>query len=289
MLNRRTALTVLAASLLPQAQAYCYYDVYGYYRCTGLSNPARIGIGIAVVILGLVVICLAGWYRRRRIASINKSFTTQGGQQPYQPGYYPPQQGQQYYGSPQPGPYGEWQPAPGTQYPPNAYTGAPPSSGPGTYAPPPGPPTQRNYVSLALTWLSRAFILLEVPSLILACPLCRFSRIPMVRRCILVPHRNPPSRIPQQMFKEFDLHRSRHCCTRSSFLPRHCFDSLHPLPNSPLTTIGPLSIIRLAENQTDFCTCLCVYWDHLMRQRFVSIFSLNLSISRYSSFECEGI
>ncbi|KAG8910813.1 hypothetical protein FRC01_006116 [Tulasnella sp. 417] len=98
-----------------------------------------------IVILGLLVICLAGWYRQRRIARINKSFITQGGQQPYQPGYYPPQQGQ-HYGSPQPGPYGQWQPAPGTQYPPNAYTGEP-NSGPGNYAPPPGAPpqTQTNY------------------------------------------------------------------------------------------------------------------------------------------------
>ncbi|KAG8904246.1 hypothetical protein FRC01_008815, partial [Tulasnella sp. 417] len=94
----------------------------------------------------LLVICLAGWYRQRRIARINKSFITPGGQQPYQPGYYPPQQQGQYYGSPQPGPHGQWQPAPGTQYPPNAYTGEP-NSGPGNYAPPPGAPpqTQTNY------------------------------------------------------------------------------------------------------------------------------------------------
>ncbi|KAG9039165.1 hypothetical protein FS837_001032, partial [Tulasnella sp. UAMH 9824] len=92
----------------------------------------------------ILIICLAGWYRRRRITTINKSFIVQPGQQPYQPGY-PPQQGQPY-GSPQPGPYGQWQPAPGTQYPPNAYTGEF-NRGPGSYAPPSGAPpqTQTNY------------------------------------------------------------------------------------------------------------------------------------------------
>lgn len=123
-----------------------------------------------IVILGILIICLAGWYRRRRITTINKAFIVQPGQQPYQPGYYPPQQGQPY-GSPQPGQYGQWQPSPGTQYPPNAYTGEY-NNGPGTYAPPPGGPPQTNYVSLAPTWLNGGSTLFEAPLLILTCPLC---------------------------------------------------------------------------------------------------------------------
>lgn len=87
------------------------------------------------VVCGVILILGLALLRRRRVQAVNKAYALQaqqGGQQPYQPGYYPPGGQQPYqpnsgYG-PQPGYHPE-------TYQPNTYqpTGA-------SFAPPAGPP-----------------------------------------------------------------------------------------------------------------------------------------------------
>lgn len=45
--------------------ATCYSYYYGYYDCNGLSTGARAGIGIAIAVGILALICLMGYLRKR--------------------------------------------------------------------------------------------------------------------------------------------------------------------------------------------------------------------------------
>ncbi|KAG8926552.1 hypothetical protein FRC01_008698 [Tulasnella sp. 417] len=130
-------IALLSVAFLPQALArYCYYDRYGYRRCSGLSPGARAGIGIAIAAASLVLLCLAFWLRRRRIRRANQAFIVRGGQQPYQPGFHQSNQpeSRQPYGS-----YMGQQPgSPQTQYPAAVHT--PTGHHQGPYAAPPGSP-----------------------------------------------------------------------------------------------------------------------------------------------------
>ncbi|KAG8951483.1 hypothetical protein FRC04_006015 [Tulasnella sp. 424] len=139
MTRNIAAIALLSSAFLPQALASCYVDRYGRRRCSGLSNGARIGIGIAIAVVGLLVLCFAAWLRRRQMRRANKAFIVHGGQQPYQPGFNQPNQPV----SRQPiGGYKNQQPGTtGTQYPAAAHTPINHSTGgPGTFNPPPGPP-----------------------------------------------------------------------------------------------------------------------------------------------------
>ncbi|KAG8950808.1 hypothetical protein FRC00_007527 [Tulasnella sp. 408] len=137
MTRNIAAIALLLSAFLPQASArYCYYDRYGYRRCSGLSPGARAGIGIAIGGAFLVLLLLAAWIRRRRVQRANKAFIVQGGQQPYQPGFQSNQPVSQPYG----GYMNQKSGAPQTQYPAAAHTPTGRSTGPGMYTPPPGPP-----------------------------------------------------------------------------------------------------------------------------------------------------
>ncbi|EPS97929.1 hypothetical protein FOMPIDRAFT_161299 [Fomitopsis schrenkii] len=123
---------------------YCVDNGRGYEECSVLSPGARIGIGIAIAIAGLLLIFAVGVRRQRRIkqnnlAYVNNNIGMQSGS-PYNvpPGY---NQGQGYY--PQ---Y--------PQYPAPAHNGFEPHAGfappyqpyqpqsPPQYTPPPGPPPE---------------------------------------------------------------------------------------------------------------------------------------------------
>ncbi|KIO23479.1 hypothetical protein M407DRAFT_244768 [Tulasnella calospora MUT 4182] len=135
------ALVLLSSAFLPQALArYCYYDRYGYRRCSGLSPGARAGIAIAIIIGGacLVLLCVAIWLRRRRVQRANKAFIVHDAKQPYQPGFYQSDQpvSRQPHGS-----YMNQQPGnPQTQYPAAVHTPTGYPTRPGMYVPPPGSP-----------------------------------------------------------------------------------------------------------------------------------------------------
>ncbi|KIO25125.1 hypothetical protein M407DRAFT_94333 [Tulasnella calospora MUT 4182] len=139
MTRNIAAIVLLSSAFLPQALArYCYYDRYGYRRCSGLSPGARAGIGIAIAAASLVLLAVLVWLRRRRIQRANKAFIVHGGQQPNQPGFNQSGQpvSQQPYGG-----YTNQQPGnPQTQYPAAVHTPTGQSTGPGMYAPPPGSP-----------------------------------------------------------------------------------------------------------------------------------------------------
>jgi len=136
-MTRTLVATSLVLALSPLVRAEnCYYNSFGQEYCSGLSNGARIGIGVGVFVVGVILICALGAMRRRRVRRINKAYALaqqnggSGGLQP-QPGFgggsYRPSSG---YG-PNAGQ---------TQYPQQAYA----PGGPGTYAPPPGPPPVNN-------------------------------------------------------------------------------------------------------------------------------------------------
>ncbi|KAG8712985.1 hypothetical protein FRC08_013827 [Ceratobasidium sp. 394] len=137
----------------------CYYDRFGRYRCTsGLATAARIGIGIGMAVLGLLILgcllCVLIMRRRKARArggmvalpppatsggpgQYEKQAQPQSGSyQPYPGGgaEYPNQTGGTNYGSAGPQfPEPSYQPAGGY----NAPSGPPPNT---TYAPPTGPP-----------------------------------------------------------------------------------------------------------------------------------------------------
>ncbi|KAG9096849.1 hypothetical protein FRC06_008263 [Ceratobasidium sp. 370] len=81
------------------ASRTCGYDFYGYYRCSGLSNGARLGIGIGIAALSLLVLISLIMLRRRRVRQMNEAFiahpNTGHYQQQYQP--YPQYQPQPSY------------------------------------------------------------------------------------------------------------------------------------------------------------------------------------------------
>ncbi|KIP03299.1 hypothetical protein PHLGIDRAFT_130228 [Phlebiopsis gigantea 11061_1 CR5-6] len=129
-------LAALAASTLPTAKADCWIDDFGIERC-GLSNGARIGLAIALIILGLLAVASAYSYRRRRMQRFAANNVNYAGANNvnYYPGGYPPS------------PYNGYDPN-GPQYPPQTYNSYNPQAGfappagppPGYYAPPQGPP-----------------------------------------------------------------------------------------------------------------------------------------------------
>lgn len=65
-------LLALGAPLVSAQSNNICYDRFGRaYRCSGLSNAARIGIGVAVAVAVLIIICIVAGMRRR---SLQKNF-----------------------------------------------------------------------------------------------------------------------------------------------------------------------------------------------------------------------
>ncbi|KAG8895818.1 hypothetical protein FRB99_000326 [Tulasnella sp. 403] len=130
----KSSITLLTLALATTVRADCWYDAYGYYRCSGLSRGARIGIGIAVFVLSILAIIFFSIARKRRIQNYNKRLALQQQQglqqQPYQPGYGPA-------GYTNEAPYGnqQWNGAGNAAYPPSTH-----HTGSYAAAPPPGPP-----------------------------------------------------------------------------------------------------------------------------------------------------
>ncbi|KAI9453230.1 hypothetical protein F5148DRAFT_483026 [Russula earlei] len=137
----RILTVALLSSLLPAVKADCYIDSAGYEICNGLSDPARIGIGIAFFFAFLALLTGLLFYRRRRTAQANLIYTQQA--QHHGAGGV--------YGSPYDrGDLGPFAP----QYPPPAHNGvgspyaydpstgfaSPVASPPQYYPPPPGSP-----------------------------------------------------------------------------------------------------------------------------------------------------
>ncbi|KAG8680033.1 hypothetical protein FRC08_016580 [Ceratobasidium sp. 394] len=93
------ALVLLAAAHGAYASRTCGYDFYGRYRCSGLSNAARLGIGIGIAALSLLTLLALIILRRRRVRQMNEAFITHPNtghyQQQYQP--YPQYQPQPSY------------------------------------------------------------------------------------------------------------------------------------------------------------------------------------------------
>ncbi|KAL4247171.1 hypothetical protein ABKN59_008271 [Abortiporus biennis] len=126
------AALLLTLAFLPEAHAFCYIDGFGIEHCR-LSNGARAGIAIGLLLLGLFLIFAVLAARRRRVQRANLTYVNQTA--PVDPNYPPNGGYPQYYGSPYVGNQGP-------QYPPKSYTGQPaydPTSG---FAPPQGPPPQ---------------------------------------------------------------------------------------------------------------------------------------------------
>jgi len=140
--SSRLLAVLSVASFIPSVQADCTIDENGFEHCS-LSNGARIGIAIALIILALLFIASAFTYRRRRMRNGGGMFISQGPVNnqnvAYGPGGYPSGYNTQsgYYPN-------------GPQYPPQTYAGGyapentygPPMNPPppAYYAPPSGPP-----------------------------------------------------------------------------------------------------------------------------------------------------
>ncbi|KAJ3521131.1 hypothetical protein NM688_g9060 [Phlebia brevispora] len=93
-----------ALAFLPSVRADCFLDEFGVQHCS-LSNGARIGIAVAIVILALLFIASAMAIRQRRLRSTNYAYygpsanaqnvNNYAGPPPgnylptYSPGYYP--------------------------------------------------------------------------------------------------------------------------------------------------------------------------------------------------------
>ncbi|CAE6409470.1 unnamed protein product [Rhizoctonia solani] len=144
------------------ASRTCGYDYYGRYRCSGLSNAARLGIGIGIAALTLFAFTMIIMLRRRRLRQANEAFIHNSNQAPHQiqPQYpnYPPQQyptqpaydhsnqwNNSYYNNQQAGwnsgaPMGNYQPNNQSQQ----Y--APPPGAPPSYMPPTHPPPTKEHV-----------------------------------------------------------------------------------------------------------------------------------------------
>ncbi|KAG8696195.1 hypothetical protein FRC09_008668 [Ceratobasidium sp. 395] len=86
---------LLVAAHGAYAARTCGYDFYGHYRCSGLSNAARLGIGIGIAALSFLTLLSLILLRRRRVNRINQSYITHPNTGHYQQqGQYPQQQGQ---------------------------------------------------------------------------------------------------------------------------------------------------------------------------------------------------
>ncbi|KAG8942077.1 hypothetical protein FRC03_003679 [Tulasnella sp. 419] len=143
MISAVSTLLALTLAVRTADARRCYYDAYGRYRCSALSNAARVGIGIACAVAALILLALLSFARRRRLQRINKGYATafqqrQANPQTHQPGAQPQYTG--FFG--QPGSFspqqtgGNWTGAT-PQYPPNAYQQ---DGGAGGFKPPSGPP-----------------------------------------------------------------------------------------------------------------------------------------------------
>ncbi|QRW10222.1 polycomb protein EED [Ceratobasidium sp. AG-Ba] len=89
------ALVLLVAVQGASAARTCGYDFYGRYRCSGLSNAARLGIGIGIAALSILTLFFLIMLRRRRISRANEAFISHPNTGRYQQEYQPyPQQGQ---------------------------------------------------------------------------------------------------------------------------------------------------------------------------------------------------
>ncbi|KAF8599175.1 hypothetical protein BDV93DRAFT_526258 [Ceratobasidium sp. AG-I] len=134
------ALLLLAAAPGAYAARTCGYDFYGRYRCSGLSNAARLGIGIGIAALSLLSLFFLVMLRRRRVRQMNETYITHpnhGQVQPPAPNQFQPSYDHNYQQWNQnqnnyPQGNGAWNTgAPMNNYPPNNQP---------QYAPPPGPP-----------------------------------------------------------------------------------------------------------------------------------------------------
>ncbi|KLO07155.1 hypothetical protein SCHPADRAFT_1001874 [Schizopora paradoxa] len=140
---------LILSALLPGVLADCFIDADGFERCNdGLSNAARIGIGIAGAVLLIAALGIMQCIRRRRLQKYYLSYLPPQGAPPVQPqpyyaGYAEYQNnqyggyrgGQQQEPSPQVvGVYSMYsvhvasEGSPGPRYPPDVYSGggAPP-------------------------------------------------------------------------------------------------------------------------------------------------------------------
>ncbi|ELU37046.1 hypothetical protein AG1IA_08920 [Rhizoctonia solani AG-1 IA] len=146
---------------------------YGRYRCSGLSNAARLGIGIGIAALTMLAFALIITMRRRRLQQANAAYIHNSNQAHFhpQPQYqqYPPQQYPTQPSYDQPvsfqirylgcahfvqqnqwnnnNPYNNQQAPIGNYYPDNqSQQYAPPPGAPPSYAPPVHPPPTKEHV-----------------------------------------------------------------------------------------------------------------------------------------------
>ncbi|CAE6485105.1 unnamed protein product [Rhizoctonia solani] len=135
----------------------CGYDFYGRYRCSGLSNAARLGIGIGIAALTILAFSMIIMLRRRRLRQANEAYMhnpNQGSYQPQQYQQYPPQHptqpsydpSQQWANSYNQGGWNSG--APMGNYQPNNQSQqyAPPPGAPPSYTPPAHPPPTKEHV-----------------------------------------------------------------------------------------------------------------------------------------------
>ncbi|KAJ1304071.1 hypothetical protein OPQ81_008477 [Rhizoctonia solani] len=136
----------------------CGYDFEGRYWCSGVSNAARLGIGIGIAALTMLAFVLIIMLRRRRLRQAKEVYVQHPihGQYQTQPHYphYPPQQ---YPTQPSYDPSQQWSnnqqggwnaPAPTGNYHPDnqSHQYAPRPGAPPSYSPPAHPPPTKEHV-----------------------------------------------------------------------------------------------------------------------------------------------
>ncbi|CAE6411868.1 hypothetical protein ACGC1H_003167 [Rhizoctonia solani] len=138
----------------------CGYDFYGRYRCSGLSNAARLGIGIGIAALTILAFSLIIMLRRRRLRQANEAYIHNPNQAPYPPQHYQHYPPQQYPTQPSYDPSNQWSNsyyntqqggwnagAPMGAHPDNqSQPYAPPPGAPPSYTPPAHPPPTKEHV-----------------------------------------------------------------------------------------------------------------------------------------------
>ncbi|THH07801.1 hypothetical protein EW145_g3131 [Phellinidium pouzarii] len=126
----RATLVLLAAAALPTARAECFVDSFGRERCT-LSNGARIGIAIGVIVAFIILALGIGMMRRRRIQRANMAYIVTQQQQAQTDPY-----GNQYLYGNTGSQYPQYPPGGQSYHNQQGYT---------PYSPPQGPPPPPQY------------------------------------------------------------------------------------------------------------------------------------------------
>ncbi|GJJ14106.1 hypothetical protein Clacol_008363 [Clathrus columnatus] len=101
--NRLTWISLLLLITTYQVHARtCFENGFGDIECNGLSNGARIGIAVAIIVVAFIGLAGLAYWRKRRAqdrnlvylthpAYPNYNYDTRGGGQTYNRPQYPPQ------------------------------------------------------------------------------------------------------------------------------------------------------------------------------------------------------